>query len=123
MNTRVRLRRLAVVAGFVLASGCGRLTAGADAKFGDQHFKTAVALVELYHVRHGTYPTSLAALDFVGEWDAIALSAVQYQPLASGYELNVTRGWVARPELRYPPEFWHGLGLRKTNVGGFGPAT
>jgi hypothetical protein len=27
--------------------------------FGDQHFKTAIALVELHRVRTGTYPSSL----------------------------------------------------------------
>ena len=41
----------------------------ADAKFGDQHFKTTVALVELYKVRHGDYPEALSAIDFAGEWD------------------------------------------------------
>jgi len=56
------IRKLAV--GLVIAlvfagAGCQRLTGEVDAKFGDQHFKTAVALVELYHVRHGVYPASL----------------------------------------------------------------
>ena len=88
----------------------------ADAKFGDQHFKTVIALVELHKIRTGTYPNSLKDLKFTGEWDAIALGSVEYKKLEAGYELNVTRGWVAQPELAYPKEFWSGLGLVKSNL-------
>jgi len=88
----------------------------ADRKFGDQHFKTALALIELHKVRFGEYPTSLKDLKFVGEWDQMALSSVAYKRLENGYELNVVRGWVGRPELKYPPEFWHGLGLVRSNM-------
>jgi len=88
----------------------------ADAMFGDQHFKTAIALVELYKVRHGTYPEALSDLDFVGDWDKGALMAVEYHRLPDGYELNVTHGWVGRPTLRYPAQFWNGLGLKKSNA-------
>jgi len=28
----------------------------------------------------------------------------------------VTRGWVGKPDLAYPPEFWNGLGIVKSNV-------
>ena len=90
----------------------------ADDKFGDQNFKTAIALIELHKVRFGAYPDSLQELKFVGEWDKIPLSSVQYRKVADGYELDVTRGWVATPEgLSYPPEFWRGLGLVKSNMG------
>jgi hypothetical protein len=87
----------------------------ADSKFGDQHFKTAIALVELHKVRTGAYPQKLSDLKFTGDWDAMALNAVEYKPLPNGYELNVTRGWVGQPELAYPKEFWQGLGLVKSN--------
>ena len=43
----------------------------ADAKFGDQHFKTAIALIELHKARNGQYPESLKALQFTGDWDAL----------------------------------------------------
>ena len=79
----------------------------ADAKFG---------LVELHKVRTGAYPQKLSDLTFTGEWDAIALNSVEYKQLATGYELNVTRGWVGQPELAYPKEFWQGLGLVKSNL-------
>jgi hypothetical protein len=88
----------------------------ADAKFGDQHFKTAIALVELHKVRHGAYPESLGQLQFTGEWDAMALASVEHRRLEGGYELNVTRGWVGQPTLSYPAEFWRGLGLVRSNV-------
>lgn len=61
-------------------SGVCALTLLFDNKFGDQHLKTAVALLELYRVRHGRYPDRLSDLDFVGDWDRIALNSVAYHP-------------------------------------------
>jgi len=112
----VKLRLLAcclVVA--TVISACG-FQKDADAKFGDQHFKTAISLIELHKVRTGSYPSTLADLKFTGEWDQIALSSVEYKRLDSGYELNVVRGWVGQPDLTYPSEFWVGLGLQKSNL-------
>lgn len=88
----------------------------ADQKFGDQHFKTAISLIELHKVRFGEYPSALTDLKFTGEWDQIALNSVDYKRVGNGYELNVLRGWVAKPELKYPDEFWKGLGLVKSNM-------
>lgn len=88
----------------------------ADAKFGDQHFKTAISLIELHKVRTGAYPSSLKALRFIGDWDALALSSVDYTKLDAGYELNVVRGWVSTPQLQYPPAFWQGLGVVRSNL-------
>lgn len=88
----------------------------ADQKFGDQHFKTALALIELHKVRFGEYPNSLTDLKFVGEWDQIALASVKYKRVENGYELDVVRGWVGKPELHYPDEFWKGLGVVRTNM-------
>jgi hypothetical protein len=87
-------------------------------KFGDQHFKTVIALVELYHLRHGVYPESLKDLTFTGDWDPIALQSVHYERLDHGYELDIVNGWIGPPRLSYPPAFWKNLGLIKTNVGG-----
>jgi len=88
----------------------------ADQKFGDQHFKTAISLIELHKIRFGEYPSSLKDLKFTGDWDQIALTNVEYKRVGTGYELNLTRGWVGKPELNYPDEFWKGLGLVKSNV-------
>ena len=88
----------------------------ADQKFGDQHFKTAIALIELHKLRFGEYPPALRDLKFTGEWDQIALNSIDYKRVGNGYELNVTRGWVGKPELKYPAEFWQGLGLVKSNM-------
>ena len=87
-----------------------------DQKFGDQHFKTSVALIELHKVRFGEYPNSLNDLKFVGEWDQIALASVKYKKIANGYELDVVRGWVGKPQLSYPDEFWKGLGVVRSNM-------
>jgi hypothetical protein len=117
----VRLACILAVA--TTLGGCGRFKDEANAKFGDQHFKTAVALIELHRVRVGSYPMSLKELRYTGEWDAIALSAVEYERLADGYRLDVVRGWVGAPELSYPPDFWQGLGLKQSNVKRGAPAT
>jgi hypothetical protein len=84
--------------------------------FGDQHFKTAIALVELHRVRTGTYPSSLRDIKYTGDWDAIAINSVEYQKLDTGYQLNLTRGWLGKPEITYPPAFWQGLGVVKSNL-------
>jgi hypothetical protein len=117
---RFLLRAAIAIAAISLLS-CGRFASQADAKFGDQHFKTAIALIELYHVRHGVYPRSLSELDFRGDWDQIALASVTYEPLTNGYALDATRGWIGQPSLSYPAGFWVGLGLRRTNVSHSGP--
>jgi hypothetical protein len=96
-------------------SGCN-FQKEADQKFGDQHFKTAIALIELHKVRFGEYPNSLSDLKYVGEWDQIALGGVRYKRAGTGYELDVVRGWVGKPELRYPEDFWKGLGLVRSNM-------
>ena len=95
-----------------------------DNKFGDQHFETVIALVELHKVRYGEYPASLEDLKYVGDWDRIALGSVAYRRLPDGgYALDVVRGWVGQPEVAYPPDFWQGLGLRQSNVKRLPPAT
>ncbi len=109
------LRILLTCVFLTLASGCD-FQKQADAKFGDQHFKTAISLIELHKVRYGVYPESLKDLKFTGDWDAIATNSVEYRRLESGYELNVNRGWVGQPTLTYPNEFWQGLGLKKSNL-------
>src|SRR5262249_16869521 len=88
----------------------------ADQKFGDQHFKTAISLIELHKIRSGEYPSSLKDLKFTGDWDQTALANVEYKRVGIGYELNLIGGWVGKPELKYPDEFWKGLGLVKSNV-------
>ena len=119
-----RLVLVAFAAAFFLAA-CD-FKQQADARFADQHFKTTIALVELHKLRNGHYPASLEELQFAGDWDAIALGSVEYRLLDTGYELNVRRGWVGSPPaLRYPPEFWNGLGLVRSNMkadAGQGPA-
>ena len=87
-----------------------------DQKFGDQHFKTSIALIEIHKVRFGEYPNSLSELKFTGEWDQIALASVRYKRVANGYELDVVKGWVGKPELSYPPEFWRNLGVVRSNM-------
>ena len=116
MENRIgRVLSIGLLASVIAFSGCA-IQQEADRKFGDQHFKTAVALIELHKIRFGEYPASLNDLKFVGEWDQIALNSVDYKRLDNGYELNVTRGWVGKPALQYPPEFWNGLGLVKSNM-------
>ncbi|PYP18595.1 MAG: hypothetical protein DMD54_04840 [Gemmatimonadetes bacterium] len=107
---------LVLATGLLASSACGRFQKQADAKFGDQNFKSAIALIELHKVRFGSYPDHLSDLRFTGDWDQIWMSAVKYTKLSDGYELDLVRGWVGTPDLSYPPEFWRGLGIRRTNV-------
>ncbi|HYB72118.1 MAG TPA: hypothetical protein VED18_02005 [Candidatus Sulfotelmatobacter sp.] len=108
--------RVLSVAGLALLLASCQFQKEADAKFGDQHFKTAIALIELHKIRYGTYPETLKELKFTGEWDVIAISSVEYRRFENGYELNLTRGWFGKPEVTYPPEFWRGIGLVASNV-------
>jgi hypothetical protein len=114
--TNIRTKATVVGLALFMAVAACNFKQDADAKFGDQHFKTVVALVELYKVRHGSYPQALSDLDFTGDWDKIAIDSVEYRRLSEGYELNVTRGWIGRPTLEYPAQFWNGLGLKRSNV-------
>jgi hypothetical protein len=93
----------------IVASG---ITKGPDAMFGDQNLKTAVALIELYKVRYGKYPDRLRDLKFTGQWDQLALNSVAYYPSAdrTGYYIEVERGWIGKPNLQMPDEFWRGTG-------------
>jgi hypothetical protein len=94
---------------FVLRSG---VTRPIDNKFGDQHVKTTVALVELHKTRFGEYPESLSDLRFTGDWDAIALQATDYctNPDRTAYFVEVRRGWAGKPDLTLPDGFWAGTG-------------
>lgn len=85
---------------------------GPDAQFGDQHLKTTVALVELHKTRYGRYPSGLEELKFLGDWDPIALNSVRYVANAEGtrYCVEVERGWIGKPKLDVPADFWRNTG-------------
>lgn len=97
----------------IIASG---ITKGPDEMFGDQHLKTAVALIELHKTRYGKYPDTLRDLKFTGQWDQLALQSVGYYPNAerTAYYLEVRRGWVGKPVLQMPDEFWRGTGYSRS---------
>jgi len=116
MENRIRLCLIPCLLSIAIVFTACAFQKETDRKFGDQHFKTAIALIELHKIRFGEYPSSLKDLKFVGEWDQIALINVSYTRLENGYELNVVTGWVGRPELNYPNEFWRGLGLVRSNM-------
>jgi len=89
----------------------------ADEKFGDQHFKTAISLIELHKVRYGQYPDSLSQLTYLGEFDPVAFASVKYEKLPDGYALDLKGMFTGKPlALDYPAKFWNGLGLKRSNV-------
>lgn len=92
--------------------GASGITRPIDDKFGDQHLKTTVALLELHKIRYGRYPRSLRDLRFNGDWDQIWLQGMRYvvSPDGTKYCVEVERGWIGKPVLSYPPEFWQGSG-------------
>ncbi|MBT2788369.1 MULTISPECIES: hypothetical protein [unclassified Halomonas] len=102
---------MSVLVLIILLTGCD-FKKEADQKFGDQHFKTAISLIELHKTRFGEYPSNLSELMFIGDWDQIALQSVQYSKVEDGYALTLRRGWVGKPELHYPADFWQGLGIK-----------
>jgi hypothetical protein len=105
----------AIGAGAVLLLRSG-VTRPFDNLFGDQHLKTTVALVELHRIRYGRYPATLSDLKFTGQWDAIALGSVSYcaSPEGKSYYVEVSRGWVGKPALALPDEFWKGTGFNRS---------
>ena len=91
------------------------ITEPMDRKFGDQNLKSTVALVELHKLRFGMYPTSLKELKYTGDWDQLYLSGVKYYPSEDrqSYYVEVVRGWIGKPTLVMPDEFWQGTGYDK----------
>src|SRR4051812_27646377 len=73
-----------IIAGYFIVQAVidSGFTRGPDEMFGDQHLKTAVALVELHKVRYGMYPAKLGDVKFSGQWDKMALQSVAYYPNA-----------------------------------------
>ncbi len=109
-------RKLAIILLPALLGSCA-LEEFANQTFGDQHIKTSIALIELHKVRYGQYPEDLDDLKHLGGWDQLHLKNVEYRRLGDGYELNLTGGWSRAPsELEYPPDFWQGLGLVRSNL-------
>lgn len=113
---------LLVIGGLATVFACGMLglyligisgiTKSQDNLFGDQDLKSAVALIELHKVRFGKYPNSLADLKYLGAWDPIWVQSVSYYPNAdrTAYYIEVKRGWIGKPDLKMPDEFWQGTG-------------
>jgi len=97
-------------------SGCKFEVPQMDEKFGKQNFVSAVSMIELHKTRYGAYPDSIKDLKYLGDWDAIWLSAVRYEKVEGGYNLYVERGWVGTPSLELPAGFKQGLGIRESNV-------
>jgi len=106
----------ALISFMLIACSCS-FQDDANRRFGDQHFKTVISLVELHKIRTGSYPKSLNDIQFKGDWDAIAISSVEYEKTESGYNLKLINGWAGMPKLSYPKAFWKGLGIEKSNIG------
>ena len=117
MNKLTQLTFVAIIT--IIMTGCfpDGFKEQANKQFGDQHFKTAICLIELHKIREGEYPQSLDSLKYLGDWDKIIFSSVKYTKLDKGYELDLTNGFMGKPEdLSYPDSFWKGLGLQKSNL-------
>ncbi|MBP6730872.1 MAG: hypothetical protein KA149_02370 [Chitinophagales bacterium] len=114
----MRLLSLVVLVLFLGSCEAINFADKANTKFADQHFKTAIAQIELYNKRYGHYPESLDSLTYLGDWDLMAITAVKYERLDTGYSLDADFGMVkGKPSnLNYPADFWQGLGLKKSNL-------
>jgi hypothetical protein len=100
-----------VVLGLKYVSEHG-LTEPMDRKFGDQYLKSTVAMLELHKLRFGSYPDSLRDIKYTGDWDQIWINGVSYYPSEDrqSYYVEVHRGWVGKPTLVMPEEFWQNTG-------------
>ena len=110
---------IVLIASSLLFAQCGikKVEKQAMEKFSDQHFKTAIALIELHKIRFGDYPATLDSLKYTGDWDQMIFTSVKYQKLDKGYELDLTNDLFGKPDsLEYPKEFWNGLGLVRSNM-------
>ena len=90
---------------FLFATSCGmeKFKEEANQQFGDQHFKTAISLIELHQTRTGDYPDKLKDLKYLGDWDRMIFNSVKYEKLTEGYKLDLINGWMGAPEnLTYP---------------------
>jgi len=86
----------------------------------DHWFRTAIALIELHQKRFGHYPEVLQdLLPHMGPFEIPLLKSVLYEKLADGYALDVVTTNTEELALNYPPQFWRGLGIHRTNVEGF----
>lgn len=95
----------------------------AQQMLGDWEFKKALAQIELHKLRSGSYPNSLRELKFLTAMDSSLFHNVEYTRLDSVYELNLKMNFPSfdgkqtqRVILRYPAEFWKGLGCVKSNT-------
>ncbi|WP_018344446.1 hypothetical protein [Cytophaga aurantiaca] len=91
--------------------------------FADQEFKKALGAIELHKLRNGKYPASLTELQYLGSLDATLFQFVEYKSMDSVYELNVKYEYPSfsnetknKITLKYPKEFWKGLGCAKSNA-------
>ncbi|MGR0148413.1 hypothetical protein ACUVJI_23150 (plasmid) [Vibrio parahaemolyticus] len=57
---------------------------------------------------------SLNELEFLGDWDQIWLSSVEYEKTESGYNLYLSKKGTS--ELSLSAAFKRGLGIEETNV-------
>lgn len=94
---------------------------GAHEMMADMQFKNALANIELHKTRYGRYPQTLKDLKFLSATDS-SFIGVEYFKLDSGYELNLTyeaatfSGTAQTVSIKYPDEFWQGLGCVKSNL-------
>ena len=89
----------------------------------DQDFKHAIGYIEIYKLRFGKYPESLYDLKYIGAFDSTIFHSVQYEKIVDGYKLDLTSDYTTlkgKTEgqiiLKYPDEFWQGLGCLKSNL-------
>ena len=89
----------------------------------DENFKMAIAHIELHKLRNGSYPKDLSELEFLPTMDSAMFDYVEYTRLDSVYELNLKSAVPSLSDkgmdtlhLKYPPEFWAGLGCAKSNA-------
>jgi hypothetical protein len=79
---------------------------------GRKAMNRGVGLVELHRLRHGRYPSTLADLRFLSEFDRTDLSWLEYASTEDGgaYYLGLGEDVPRAKTVTWPPEYWLGTG-------------
>jgi len=76
----------------------------------------------IHKLRYGSYPEKIGDVRFLNAMDSSVFNTIEYIKLDTGYELNLRmKGYSMTGEeralpLRYPDEFWQGLGCVRSNL-------
>lgn len=126
------MKRSLMLAPLVLLAGCfpdldspkvQQQVADMRRRMAVDQFDRAIAQIELYKLRHGTYPDTWDAGDTLERLLPHDRAALSYAKVDSGYALDLMPDKVLPIGLHadslsitFPAAYWEGLGCRRSNL-------